>query len=166
MAATVLEAIMERTCQLQAVTAWVREAEKQIADAEAVAASSDARLAPLENQAQAMLQHNDDLDLWPSEILWTVDAWLPAIKYQDGVVWNLTTFTDPQYQKPVLITHFHNSTGKQRVMEGAWQCASLQPSQDDPAHKEPRVVVGTLQSSLTTILNIYYPPAHLAKLLN
>lgn len=117
MVATVLEAIMEQTCQLQVVTAWVREAEKQIADTEAVAASSDARLAPLENQVQAMLEHNDDLDnwgcryntgwmtwghggLWPSEILWKVDAWLPAIKYQDGVGWNLTALTDPQYQKP------------------------------------------------------------------
>lgn len=53
MAAKVLEAIMEQTCQLLAVTALVREAEKRIADVEAVAASSDAR---------PMLEHNDDLD--------------------------------------------------------------------------------------------------------
>lgn len=55
MAAKVLEAIMEQTCQLRAVTALVREAEKRIADVEAVAASSDAR---------PMLEHNDDLDNW------------------------------------------------------------------------------------------------------
>lgn len=126
-----------------------------------------------------LLEHIDDIILYfcgwttwghgrlrPREILWKVDPWLPAVKYQDGVDRNLTALTDPQYQKPVLIIKFHNSTGKQRVMEEARQRASLQPSQDDPAHKEPRVVEDTLQGSLTTTLNIYYPPAHLTKLLN
>lgn len=60
--ATVLEAIKEQTSQLQAVAARVGEAEKRIANVEAVATLSEAKLAHLEKQVHDMWEHIDDLN--------------------------------------------------------------------------------------------------------
>ena len=161
---TVLEAIKEQTSQLQAVAPRVAEAEKRIADVEAAATSSEAKLASLQKQVHDMREHIDDLDnrgrrcnicivgipegSEGSDSMKFLEIWVPEYLQMDTKAGRLMldrahrslTLKPSAGQRPrPLIVKFHNFTDKQRVMEAAHWLGSHRSNQDDPTNKEPRI---------------------------
>ncbi|KAE8282564.1 hypothetical protein D5F01_LYC19975 [Larimichthys crocea] len=148
----------------KAVVARVGEAEKRIADVEAAATSSEARLAYLEKQVHDVREHIDDLNnrgrrcnirivglpegSEGSDSVKFFERCIPEFLQMDTKAGRLkldrahrSLALKPgtgQCPRP-LIVKFHNFTDKQRVMEAACRLGSRRSNQEDPTHKEPRI---------------------------
>lgn len=161
---TVLDAIKEQTAQLQAVVTRVSEAEKRIADVEAVATSSEAKVAHLEKQVQDMREHIDDLDNRSrrcnirivglpegsegSDAVKFFEKWIPQYLQMDTKAGRMkldrahrsSALKPGSGQRPrPLIVKFHNFMDKQRAMQAARRLGSRQSNQDDFTQKGPRI---------------------------